>query len=124
MELVLIKDFFIDLFKKLGIAGTIAVFLFGLVAIQHEMIKEKDSKIATLQTKLDDQNAAIEKAGKEKTALQNQLNGAQDQNKILEQKIKQKVQDLQKKPVATTCEGAMSEIRSTMKDISSKWNSQ
>ena len=41
IEFEVIRKFVVELFQKLGIAGTIAVFLFGLVAIQHEEIKLK-----------------------------------------------------------------------------------
>lgn len=124
IEFAVIKKFLVDLFQKLGIAGTIAVFLFGLVAIQHEEIKLKTEKIAKLELSVKEQNDATEKAGKARDALQAQLKGAQDLNKIITKQYEDQRKKISQKPIATTCEGAMTEIRSTMKDVSQKWNAQ
>ena len=124
-----IKRFFSYIFEKLGITGTIIVVLLIVCGIEYNMInnrnvtiKAQETTIVTLSNDIKLQNASIEASGKKYDELKVQLTTAQKTNLELAVAFGIIRENLNRVPIATTCDGAMNEVRQSAKDSATQWN--
>jgi hypothetical protein len=126
-----VVNFIGDIFKKLGIIGTLFILLIVLTAVQHHLIDNRDATIAarnmTISTQLkliETQNASIKEANRQFNILKDQLSAAESKNKIISLQFDTLRQNLNQKPIAQTCKGAMEEVRNAAKDNADRWNAK
>lgn len=130
-ELAAIKGLISGIFQKIGLTGIIIIVLLAICTYQQFAIRSKDDKIVTQEValhetkdQLDAQNKAVVDLGKKRDELQNILDDARTKNKKLATQYAALRIELNNRPPATTCEGAMSEVRNSANDAAKRWNSQ
>lgn len=122
MWFVIIKDFLVSVFSKLGISGTAIIILLAVCYFQHSTIQKQYTKIDGLNIIIKEQNDAIAELGKQRNELKTALDKKISENAKLTVDFNNWKSKIIKTPVAKTCEDAISEVRKTAADIASKWN--
>ena len=104
--------------------------LSGTIAYQRQEIKAKDAKIETLTMQIkvlgDDierQNKAIEDSAKHTAELSKTLDAVYKINKALNIKLSDYKKELDSRPLAQTCDAAISELINESMKVGKEWNS-
>ena len=124
-----VLDILKSIYAKIGITGIIIIIMAGGLGWQHLSISHKNSEITTLTAQVKDlqdkiaiQNKAVEDEKAAKAAAQKLLDEAAKKNADLDKKNKALQDALKKKPIATTCTGAIDEVKQSAKDFATEWN--
>lgn len=128
-------EFLKSFFSKIGITGILLLSLSAICGIQYYMIGSKNEKIVkqkvyfdeaikSLKDGIKEQNKAVETESQVKKEIQKSLDETVKSNLILRQKFLKASDDLKKKPIATTCDGSIDEIRISAKQNADDWNKQ
>ena len=124
--------------SKLGVTGVLLIAALCYIGVQYGQLKYKESvieakdktiaentvEIHELNGVLKTQNDAIEKLKEQTTSLQNALYVVDQKNKQLVANASTQIIQINSKPTANTCKGAMDELRTTTKSLNEKWNAK
>lgn len=117
-----IIDLLVAIYKKIGLVGVIILLLLCLIGYGYMTIKHDEEKIVELNTTIQLQNKSIEEAGKKKKELQDMLDKAADSNQVLIDQTEDLLRKLNAKPLATTCDGSMEEVKESARQNAEEWN--
>ena len=127
----IVLEVLMGFFRKIGIAGVLVIVfvLSGWITYDYFVIKHKESKIVKLEEKvvflnheIEKQNAAIAQNGRQFKVLQNVLSQADDKNDETTKTFIVYKKILIDRPIATTCDAAMKEIKESSKNNAELWN--
>jgi hypothetical protein len=85
-------------------------------------VLEQQVTIVTLTSKIDIQNSSIANAGKDRDNLQALVNKSIDANKKAGARFDSWKKLLEGRPVASTCDEALINVKNTSKQIAEDWN--
>ena len=121
----IVLEVLMGFFRKIGIAGVLVIVfvLSGWITYDYFVIKHKESEIVKLEEKvvflnheIEKQNAAIAENGRQFKVLQNVLSQADDKNDETTKTFIVYKKILIDRPIATTCDAAMKEIKESSKN--------
>ena len=108
--------------NRLGITGCLILILLSVIGFDQYRVQDEKAQIITLQGQIKTQNTAITAMGIQRDDLLLKIKNAAIQNSNLTSEFDAFKDKINRQPIATTCDGAMDEVKESAKKNADIWN--